>query len=286
MKVFVISRLYLLFLVTITLLTNVLANEKPPIQHGINYHVVDNIAQYWVSEKLDGMRGFWNGQQLLTRKGHIIHTPEWFTKNWPKDFLDGELWLGRDKFQALISCVRKQKINEYCWQNVRFMIFDMPNHSGTFNERIKQMQQLSEQTTSPYLKMIKQFKLANLTALNTTLESVISAKGEGLMLHLGSAFYKTGRNNALMKLKKAQDAEALVIAHNVGKGKYQGMLGSLQVKNSDDIVFNIGSGFSDKQRINPPQIGSIITYKYNGKTNAGIPRFARFWRVRVASKNE
>ena len=259
---------------------------KPNIQHGVSYQKVDDISQYYVSEKLDGMRGYWDGKQLLSRQGNIIHTPSWFTHHWPHFPMDGELWLGRDKFQPLLSCVKKQVPVENkttsCWRDVRFMIFDLPEHSGDFTERVKKMRLLVMQNPSVYLAMINQVKLTELSALDQRLAEVIAAQGEGLMLHLASAYYQKGRTPALMKLKKYQDAEATVIGYTAGKGKYQNQLGAIQVKTSNGIVFKIGSGFSDAQRAKPPKIGTLITFKYNGLTQAGIPRFARFWRIKAA----
>jgi len=253
---------------------------KPPIQHAIQFKTVDDISQYWLSEKLDGMRGYWDGKQLLSRQGNIIHSPKWFTKHWPKTVIDGELWLGRNKFQQTISCVRKITIDENCWQQVKFMIFDLPKHTATFTNRVKAMKALVNNNPSPYLAMIKQFKVSTIDQLETTLNNIVTRKGEGLMLHLGNAYYHVGRSTNILKLKKHQDAEATVIAHIQGKGKYFGKLGSIKVELVNGIRFKIGSGFSDKDRSNPPVIGSIITFKYNGKTQAGIPRFARYYRKR------
>lgn len=260
------------------------ANEVPPtkpaIQQAKTYQAVDNISHYWVSEKLDGIRGYWNGKQLLTRQGNVIHSPTWFTENWPNEVMDGELWIARNQFQATLSCVRKKTIDESCWRKVHFMIFDLPTHTGTFSERINAMKTLIAQTASNHLNMITQFKIDNTSQLDETLNKVIENQGEGLMLHLASAHYHVGRTDNIMKLKRHQDAEATVIAHIEGKGKYLGMLGALKVKTPTGVIFNIGSGFSDEERTNPPAVGSIITYQYNGKTQANIPRFARYFRLR------
>jgi len=254
--------------------------SKPAIQQATIYKSVTDINQYWLSEKLDGMRGYYNGTQLLTRQGHLIHSPKWFTKYWPNKVMDGELWIKREYFQQTISCVRKKVVDETCWQMVRFMIFDLPEHGGSFTERVTAMQKLTKQVNSPYLLMVKQFKLNTVEQLHQTLNKVVKNKGEGLMLHRGSAYYHVGRTTNIMKLKKHQDSEAIVIAHIKGKGKYQDVLGAIQVKTAQGIIFKIGSGFTDIERHEPPAIGSLITFKYNGKTRAGIPRFARFFRVR------
>jgi len=260
--------------------------QKSTIQQGLIYdnnkHRITDISQYYISEKLDGMRGYWNGKQLLSRQGKIINSPIWFTQNWPDTPIDGELWLSPDNFQPLISCVRRS-VAGTCWKAVRFMMFDLPKHPGRFTERVKQLQEIDRQALSPYLKAIEQFRVADLIELDNRLEQVINKKGEGLMLHLASAYYYAGRTANLLKLKKHQDAEATVIEHLKGKGKYQDMLGALRVETSEGIIFKIGSGFTDQERITPPAIGTTITYKYNGLTKAGKPRFARYWRIRTKS---
>lgn len=255
--------------------------QKPPIQQGSAYQKQKDIeiSQYYISEKLDGMRGYWDGKQLLTRQGNVINSPLWFTQGWPTEPIDGELWIAPASFQELMSCVSKKAAGQ-CWKKVYFMIFDLPKQAGRFTERVKRMQAITKQTASPYLKMIKQYSVNNLTELTNKLEQVINKKGEGLMLHLASAYYHVGRTSHLLKLKKHQDDEAVVIEHIEGKGKYQHMLGAIKVRNNQGIIFKIGSGFSDQERANPPAIGAIITYKYNGLTKAGIPRFARYWRIR------
>lgn len=262
---------------------------KPAIQHGINYQAVTNISQYYVSEKLDGIRGYWDGKQLLTRQGNIIKSPTWFTQHWPPLPIDGELWIGRGKFQSALSCTSKHKPEEEphksCWSNLRFMMFDLPSYPGTFEQRVIQMRSLISQHPSTYLAMIKQVQLKNNKALDDKMNLIISAQGEGLMLHLASAHYKVGRNSALMKLKRHQDAEATIIGHTEGKGKYLGKLGALEVETAQGITFKIGSGLSDEQRANPPSIGTIITFKYNGLTQAGIPRFARLWRIKTSEQS-
>jgi DNA ligase-1 len=252
----------------------------PPIQHGVVMNDEIHVGDYWVSEKLDGIRGYWNGEKLLTRSGNEIKVPSWFTKGWPKTFLDGEIWSKRNAFESISSCVSRQKDNNLCWKKLHLMVFDLPSHQEPFSKRIIAMQQLINKSQSPYLKMIKQVKIQTKSAIYKRLDQIVKVKGEGLMLHHKDALYKQGRNKHLMKLKKYQDAEALVINHLEGKGKYQKMLGALLVEIPSGLQFKIGTGFSDLQRHNPPPIGSTITYQYIGKTKRGVPRFASFKRIR------
>jgi DNA ligase-1 len=226
------------------------------------------------------MRGYWTGTTLLSRQGNDINVPHWFIANWPNIAMDGELWIERGKFQSTISCIKRIKADNKCWHNIKFMLFDLPKNTSTFTQRIAAMKELIKHYPTPYINVVTQFKVNTIKALDEKLTDVINNGGEGLMLHYHHAYYTSGRNRHLMKLKHYQDAEAVVIEHIAGQGKYQGMLGALVVKTPENINFKIGSGFTDKQRSNPPPIGSIVTYKYTGKTLRGVPRFASFLRIR------
>ncbi|XQW85580.1 DNA ligase [Thalassotalea piscium] len=258
---------------------NVFATQLP-IQHGVDFKEGIEVKDYWISEKLDGVRGYWDGNTLLTRQGNKIYPPKGFTDNWPKIPLDGELWSSRGNFQKIVSCVRKKTPDTSCWQKIKFMVFDLPNGQGDFTRRLTELKTLLAQSPSNTIAIIEQFELANETLLFSKLDDIVAMGGEGLMLHHKKALYKSGRNNALLKLKPYQDDEAIVLKHIAGKGKYKGMLGSLLVKNKEGVEFKIGTGFTDQDRQSPPPIGSEITYKFIGKTDRGVPRFASFLRIK------
>jgi len=195
--------------------------------------------------------------------------------------MDGELWIARQNFEKVSGIVRTQDANNLQWQLVTYMIFDLPQNKSPFKQRISAMKKLVADNDSQYLAMIKQQKLTTNKALQKLLKEVVEQQGEGLMLHHQGALYKTKRNNDLMKLKMYEDAEATVIAHIPGKGKYKGQLGSLLVETDSGIRFKLGTGFSDEERKNPPAIGSVVTYRFTGKTRNNIPRFASYMRIRV-----
>jgi DNA ligase-1 len=243
------------------------------------YHDDIVIKDYYVSEKLDGIRGRWNGSALITRSGNIINAPTWFIKNFPQQTMEGELWLARNSFAKTASIILRKTPNED-WRNIKFMLFDLPEHKGTFSERLSELRLLVDVIASPNLQVIPQFKLANKSELMQKLDELVEQGAEGLMLNHHNAYYQDGRSASLLKLKKYQDAEARVIEHIPGKGKYKNMLGSLLVELDSGLQFKIGSGFSDLQRQEPPQINTVITFKYYGLTARGIPRFASFLRVK------
>ncbi|TVP16371.1 ATP-dependent DNA ligase [Shewanella sp. KCT] len=237
------------------------------------------ISEYLVSEKFDGVRGRWTGERMLTRSGQVIRLPAWFTKGFPTEPLDGELWIARQQFEAISALVRDKDADPERWRAVQFMVFDYPAIDSRFGERyalaIKRYANLS-----PFLQIIPQWRIQDSQALNAALDEWVAQGAEGLMLHHQDAHYHAGRNGDLVKLKRYQDAEAKVIAYLPGKGKYLGMMGALEVETSGGIRFKLGTGFSDEQRRHPPAIGSTVTYKYYGLTHNGVPRFASFKRVR------
>ena len=71
-----------------------------------------------------------------------------------------------------------------------------------------------------------------------------------------------------------------MVGHLPGKGKFAGMLGALLVEMPEGRRFRLGTGFSNEERLEPPPLGAIVTYKYYGKTRNGLPRFATFLRTR------
>lgn len=239
-----------------------------------------DVGQYWVSEKFDGVRAQWDGRRLRFRGGGEVPAPAWFTANFPAVPLDGELWIARGRFDALSGSVRRIQPVDAEWRQVRYLVFELPGAPGSFSARIERMQQLVAQAGVPWLLAVEQTRVADRAELMKRLDAVVGAGGEGLMLHRADAPYVTGRSDALLKLKPWQDAEAVVVGHAPGKGKYEGMTGALEMAMPDGRRFRIGSGLTDALRRQPPPLGTRITYRYQHLTKNGLPRFPRYLRVR------
>ncbi len=238
-------------------------------------------APYWVSEKLDGVRALWDGAQLRFRSGNPVPAPAWFIAGLPPQALDGELWIARNRFEQVSGIVRRQQPVDADWRQVRYMIFELPDAPGSFTARITQMRAIVSAANVPWLHAVEQFRINDQATLMHRLDSVVQAGGEGLMLHRADAPYLTGRQDVLLKLKPWQDTEATVVGYTPGTGKYSGLTGALEVQMPDGKRFLIGSGLPDAVRRNPPAIGSLITYRYQALTQDGVPRFARYLRLRV-----
>ena len=238
------------------------------------------LADYWVSEKYDGVRGYWDGHTLRTRGGETVMAPAWFTAGWPTTPMDGELWAGRGRFAHAQSTTRQQQPHEAAWRQMRFMVFDLPRHGGMFDERLRSLNALVMQINQPWVQAVPQKRIENDAALQALLQRTVRAGGEGLMLHRGSSLYQSGRSDDLVKVKTHEDTEARVVAHLPGKGRHAGRMGALLVEMPSGQRFRLGAGFSDAQRADPPPVGSWVTYRFRGTHDGGLPRFASFVRVR------
>lgn len=236
-------------------------------------------AGHLVSEKLDGVRALWDGRSLRFRGGGTVAAPRWFTDRLPPQPLDGELWLGRGRFEALSGLVRRTQPDDDAWRAVQYQVFELPAAGGTFAERAATLQALCTQIGWPALQALPQRPVADRAALQRALDAVVAAGGEGLMLHRADAPQATGRGPWLYKHKPLHDAEAVVLAHLPGQGRLAGRLGALQVRGDTGAVFHIGTGLSDAERARPPAIGQRITYTHRGMTEGGVPRFAAYLRA-------
>lgn len=254
---------------------------------------------------------------LWTRYGHVIHAPDWWIDSLPRGvFLDGELWMGNGSFQTLRSTVgRQDKTGD--WSSVRYLLIDSPPIDGVFvdgrintpnwkdpgidwrackmftlrhgctNTNIQSFRDVYpgltnyasdvvepiEQTIVPYTEPERW--------LADRLRSVTDEGGEGLILRRPDSYWEPYRGNWLLKVKPALDAEGTVVGWVAGEGKYTGMLGSLIVE-SHGLTFNL-SGFTDDERKitdNECQFpnGTIVSFKYMGLTDRGVPREPRYWR--------
>jgi DNA ligase 1 len=234
---------------------------------------------WWISEKYDGLRGYWDGRQLWSRQGNIIHAPDYFLAELPRDIpLDGELWIGHGKFEETISIVRSE-IPDDRWKRVHFMVFDAPQAKGTFEQRMQFLRGTFPRDNR-FVRVVVQERCQGAAQLLAERDRVVRLGGEGLMLRQPESYYEAGRSPTLLKVKPYDDAEATVIAYEPGNGKFAGKLGAIRVQTDDGRQFSIGSGFTDAQRESPPPVGTVITYRFRGLTAKGLPRFPSYLRVR------
>jgi len=233
-------------------------------------------TDWWLSEKLDGVRAYWDGKQILSRLGNVYHAPDYFLKDLPPHPLDGELFLDRKSFQKTIAIVRRQDKPD-TWKSIRYLVFDAPSHGGKFEDRLASLATLQ---THPYASIHPHTRCRGIDHLKAELARVEALGAEGLMLRQPGSLYVVGRSSTLLKVKSFKDDEAVIIAHLPGTGRHKGRLGALQVRLANGTEFAIGTGFSDKERNTPPPIGATVTFRYQELSDTGVPRFPSFANVR------
>jgi DNA ligase-1 len=240
-----------------------------------------DLAGWWMSEKLDGVRAYWDGpnRRFLSRQGNIFYAPDWFIEHLPDTPLDGELWLGRKSFQRTVSIVRRQDKSDL-WRELSFVVFDAPAIDDVFEQRLEHLRDILSSSPSDFVRVLEQLRCRDLSHLQEELTRVDALGGEGLMLRQPGSRYEAGRSSTLLKIKRFHDADARVIGQLAGAGRHKGRLGALDVELPDGTQFSVGTGFSDAERENPPSVGSVITFRYQELSDRGVPRFPSFVRVR------
>ncbi len=253
--------------------------SAPPLLLAESWSSETDPRGWWVSEKLDGVRAYWDGKQFLSRNGNRYIAPEWFTRGLPDTPLDGELWVGRQQFQRTVSIVRRGAASDL-WREVRYLVFDAPADTQPFEQRLAAVKQVLASGQPPYALLLHQEVCRSREHLEIAFSRIEQLGGEGVMLRRPASLYEPHRSPTLQKFKRFHDLAAVVIGHEPGKGRHKGRLGALVVELPNGTRFNCGTGLSDAQRELPPAIGETITVKYQELTDGGVPRFPVFAGVR------
>ena len=262
-------RYILLLLIIINLYS--LELQKPKIYDKQKHEIKD----WFMSEKLDGIRAYWDGKDLYTKNGNKIYAPSWFLEKFPKFELDGELWSKRDDFENIQNIVLDINPSSK-WKELTYNIFEVPNSKGDFEERLSIIKNYLNKNPNNYIKIIPQIICENQEHLESYLQELLNKKAEGIIIKNPNINYFAGRSEEVLKVKKFEDMEGEIIGHNYKDNKFK----SLKVKIENNVIFNLGGGFSDNERLNPPKTGDIVTFKYYGFTKNAKPKFASFLRVR------
>lgn len=285
MQVGWIRRLCLLFaffgliLVTLNASATQVNQDSPKILLLKGYKPGQKIVGWLMSEKLDGVRGVWDGHVLRFRSGRVIHAPKWFLQQLPPFAIDGELWTRRNDFSNVSSIVR-QKEPDHRWHQMTYHIFEVPNQKGGLKERLSVLERYLQKHPSKVVRVIPQVRIASMPQFKARLHQVLAKQGEGLVVRRGDVPYEVGRSKDALKVKPFKDDECEVVGYRPGKGKYLGMVGSIACRLKTGKTFYIGSGLTDENRKSPPKVGVQITFKYQKLTQKGQPRHPVFLCVR------
>ena len=260
------------------LLTLFLFADKPNLLLLKSYKEDVNVTGWLMSEKLDGIRGYWTGKKLISRSGKEFAIPKWFVKNFPPFEIDGELWTKREDFEHISSIVNQQKPHDG-WRELIYNIFEVPHQKGGLMLRLEVLKKWLQKHPNSFIKIISQEPCKNREHLKNRLKKVEALGAEGLVVRNPLALYIDKRTSEALKVKSFQDDECLVSGYTKGHGKFKALVGAL-LCSWHGKVLKIGSGLSDEDRKKPPLLNTNITFKYNGLTKYGNPKFPVFLRVR------
>jgi DNA ligase-1 len=149
-----------------------------------------------MSEKLDGIRAYWDGVTLLSKQGNRITAPTYFTKGLPNIPLDGELWLGRGTFDKLQVAVKSNKQED--WMDIKYMIFDLPGSKEPLEVRRNWLRQLSFPS---HIHIVDVEQCKGSKHLEKFLDSILECGGEGVMINEPKTLYCPGISSTILKVK-------------------------------------------------------------------------------------
>lgn len=249
--------------------------DKIKMLRALEWDGLRDLTGWWISEKLAGVRGYWQGKErrFLSREGNAYNPPAWFTADLPDVDLDGELWLGRGKFDECSAICRRSlpRAGGIEWQKMTYVVFDVPDEKGPFEERME----IIERTVNGcrYAMAHKHVRAPDTESIRTMLQIVEDARGEGLVARAPRSRYVRGESYTCLKIKNFKDEEGVVVSHTRNP---DGGFRSLRVKLRNDLVCTVGSGFTDRQRQSPPRVGTVVTVRYSELSPAGKPRSVSF----------
>lgn len=259
---------------------------------------------WWVSEKLDGIRAIWDGEKFLSRNSQsglgskvFSYVPQFIIDSMPGGVaLDGEIWLGRNKFNEMSSISNwipgkkfKQSEIDDKWREIKYKIFDIPNSTEPYEERMKILDKIilnglnccRIKNLKCILEKVEITKVESPEHLQEIYRTLTSDGAEGVMLRAPNSPYELKRSKYLLKFKIKDDAEGVVLERLPGTGRLSGMLGSLKTELIKDsvrtgIITNVGTGFNDEERTNDPSspnfipVGSLISFSYMELTEDSV----------------
>lgn len=257
-----------------------LAHRWDPAAGSLSGERETDLIGFWISEKLDGVRAYWDGKKFVSRLGNRFHAPAWFVEGLPSFPLDGELWGGRKKFQRTVGIVKRQDQSEL-WKELMFVVFDAPSHDAGFEDRLAHAKTVLDASACQYVRVLEQARCVDHDQLKRELSRIEALGGEGLMMRKPGSRYEIGRSTTLYKVKTFHDDEAVVVGYAAGQGRHKGRTGALILEMPNGTRFNAGTGLSDAERDAPPPIGSLVTYRYQELSDGGVPRFPSYVGVRI-----
>jgi DNA ligase-1 len=234
------------------------------IMKGSDYEQYENeinVEGWFMSEKLDGIRAYWDGQNFLSKNNNIINVPE-FLKQLPPFPVDGELWNGYQDNQSLLSflkqscgVVTKRNKDKLDWAKIKFCVFDAPNVEGSYDKRHFFLENNFTQYCNSIISLIPMQKCNGKEHLKNHLEEIVKKGGEGIMIYNPVSHYQPGRSKNVLKVKKYYESEIKFLERSEVGYHFK----CLQ-NNGSEVLLKVTGGYHERT----PEVGSMIPVKHQG----------------------
>jgi len=146
-----------------------------------------------------------------------------------------------------------------------FMVFDIIIENKTFQERLSAIKENLMFLLNGIIRPVDYIGPMSLNDCEAWAKIVRSDGYEGLYLKSPKHLYKPGKRvNDAIKLKLRPTADLMCIGTMVGEGKYQGMIGSVVLQDSEGRVVRVGAGLSDEDRARHQShyLNKIVEFEY------------------------
>jgi len=253
------------------------AQNSAPMLLGV-YDGSQDVRGWVYSEKLDGVRGIWDGRRLLSRQGLPFVPPARWVRDFPPFAIDGEIYSEKLGFEEISSITASASADYGAWRALNLHVFDAPNASGDLFARLNTLQEWLDTHPDAHIRIIVQHPLDGRDPRKIMRE--YAARGaEGIVLRDPAVPYRAGRQSSILKLKPAFDSECRVlriIRHSDGQARSI----ECEWRGADDLGVHPGAPVRFRlsllgvAKTQPPAIGSVVNFTYKGLTKNKKPKFA------------
>ena len=241
----------------------------------------EDLTSFWWSEKLDGVRVFYDGKDLITRGGKTVRAPRDLLLNLPEGLqLDGELWAGHNTLDRVLAAMQVGPPDP-TWNQIRFMVFDSPQWSDeSFEERYQRLlEQRTDHPEEPW-ELVVQHRVRSFGELEKRVKKVTRVGGEGVVLRHKEALYRKGRNSKMaLKWKLSEFIEGVLVGQHRKRSEAAADVPGVSwvVEALENRRFLVRIYEHD---VTPELVpGARVMISVRGLTKDGNPRFPQFERL-------
>jgi DNA ligase-1 len=229
----------------------------------------EDVSGWQIAQKYNGIRCYWNGFEMWSKKGRKYELPSFITDLLPKSPLDGEICLSSGSYTKCVAILNKNPSHP-AWKNIKFVVNDAPELDIPFSQRLQALR--TKIVKSRWVRVNKYLNCRGNDNLYEELANVRRQGGDGIIMKHPNSLYHAGKSRtSFLEVNSNFQGVARVLQIMRKKDK----INSVRVKTEQGQEFNIFRGLKTLFK-NPPKVGSNITYCYNSLLDNGKPRQPKY----------